>query len=252
SRFHRGSTPMAWRATLSFRAVTALALAPAAARADADLEAQREQAIKAAVKKVAPSVVMIETSGGTDVIATGPRGPQVRKGYGPTTGVIVAPDGYVISSAFNFANKPTSIVVRIPGQKEGLVAKTVAPDTTRMLTLLKVEAKDLPVPMPAPKGGLKVGQTGLALGRTLEPSVEKSPSISKGIVSAVGRIWGKAVQTDAKVSPTNYGGPLIDLEGRVIGILVPLSPRADAQTAGLEWCDSRLRVALPLGDGHAV
>src|SRR5262245_17972334 len=103
---------MAWRATLALAAVAALALAPAA-RAEDDIEALREQATKAAVKKVAPTVVMIETSGGTDVIATGPRGPQVRKGYGPTTGVVVAPDGYIISSAFNFANKPTSIVVRI-------------------------------------------------------------------------------------------------------------------------------------------
>ena len=38
-----------------------------------------------------------------------------------------------------------------------------------------------------------------------------------GILSAVGRIWGKAMQTDAAVSPNNYGGPLVDIRGRVHG-----------------------------------
>ena len=40
-----------------------------------------------------------------------------------------------------------------------------------------------------------------------------------GIVSALQRVWGKAIQTDAKISPVNYGGPLIDIQGRVLGIL---------------------------------
>ncbi|HZT80843.1 MAG TPA: hypothetical protein VFA26_11495, partial [Gemmataceae bacterium] len=122
---------MSWRAPLPLLAAAVLALAPAARAADDDLETLRFQAIRAAAGKVAPSVVQIETSGGTDIISAGPRGQQARKGYGPTTGVVVSPDGYIISSAFNFANKPTSIFVRIPGQKEALVAKNVATDMTR-------------------------------------------------------------------------------------------------------------------------
>src|SRR5207244_8420137 len=55
------------------------------------------------------------------------------------------------------------------GQKERLPAKIVATDQTRMLTLLKVEAKGLPVPVPAPKKDLKVGHWGIAVGRTLDP-----------------------------------------------------------------------------------
>ena len=50
------------------------------------------------------------------------------------------------------------------------------------------------------------------------------PQVSVGIISAKNRIWGKAIQTDAKISPSNYGGPLIDLQGRVLGVLVPMSP----------------------------
>src|SRR5262249_60057022 len=131
-------------------------------------------------------------------------------------------------------------------------AKMVATDTTRMIALLKIEATGLPVPVAAPKKEIKIGQTALALGRTLEPDLNKSPSVSEGIISAVERIWGKALQTDAKVSPTNYGGPLVDLEGRVMGILVPASPHAEGETAGIEWYDSGIGFAVPLEDGFAV
>jgi serine protease Do len=69
-----------------------------------------------------------------------------------------------------------------------------------------------------------------------------------GIISARGRIWGKAVQTDAKVSPSNYGGPLVDLQGRVFGILVPLSPSSQHELAGAEWYDGGIGFAVPLED----
>ena len=190
--------------------LAALALALPAARADDDLDDLKEKAIKAAVARVAPCVVQIETPGGTDMVQSAGGG-MIRRGIGPTSGLIVSADGYIISSAFNFANKPATIVVSVPGQKERYVAKVVATDQTRMLTLLKIEAAGLPVPAPAPKADIKIGQTALAVGRTLPDSIDEPPSVSVGIISALGRIWGKAMQTDAKVSPTNYGGPLVDL-----------------------------------------
>jgi serine protease Do len=109
-------------------ALAALA-APGPARAQT-LDELQEKAVKAAVRKVAPAVVKIETSGGTEVVrAGGPRG-IIRRGSGPTSGLIVSADGYVISSAFNFANKPATIRVTIPGIKERKVARvteTVSP-----------------------------------------------------------------------------------------------------------------------------
>src|SRR5262249_11704508 len=150
-------------------------------------------------------------------------------------GLVVSEDGYIISSAFNFANKPTSIFIAVPGQKERFVAKVVATDHTRMLTLLKIDAKGLPLQTATPKSEIRVGQTALAVGRTLAVDTETPPSVSVGIVSAIERIWGKCIQSDAKISPTNYGGPLLDIQGRVIGVLVPASPRAEGETAGFEW-----------------
>jgi serine protease Do len=230
-------------------------LALVAVRADDDLDELQEKAVKSAVKTVAPCVVKIETSGGTEVVKSGPRG-AIRRGIGPTTGLIVRADGYVISSAFNFANKPSTIRVAIPGFKERKVAHVVANDTTRMLTLLKIvdlpAGTKLPVPTPAPKADIAIGNTAVAVGRTLTPDADGMPSVSVGIISALDRIWGKAIQTDAKVSPVNYGGPLVDLEGRVQGVLVPASPQAEGETAGFEWYDSGIGFAIPLTDINAV
>jgi serine protease Do len=233
--------------------VTLAALWPSVARGQGVNEAY-ERAVKEAAAKAAPFVVKIETAGGRELLggasAIGP-GAGVRKGIGPTTGVVVDRDGYIISSTFNFANKPTDIFVTVPG-RDRLVARVVANDTTRMLTLLKVDAADLPVPTAVPKSEIQVGQSAIALGRTLDPEVTRPPSIALGIVSATGRIWGKAIQTDAKVSPVNYGGPLVALDGRVLGILVPASPRGETEIAGLEWYDSGIGFAIPLEDVFAA
>lgn len=218
-----------------------------------DVNGANEEAMRSAAAAAAPGVVKIETAGGLEVVGggkkDGPGGaPGVARGTGPTTGLVVGADGYVITSSFNFANKPTDIFVTVPGRPRRLVARVVAADQTRMLTLLKVDAKDLPVPTPFPKKDAKVGQWALALGRTLDPDVNHLPSVSVGIVSATGRLWGKALQTDAKVSPANYGGPLVAIDGRVMGILVPASTRSEGETAGFEWYDSGIGFAIPLED----
>ena len=90
-----------------------------------ELDSANEQAIQSAVAKVAPSVVLIETVGGSERIGSADRG--VRKGTGPTTGVVVAADGYIITSAFNFANKPTAITVGVPAGASGSSPKSWRP-----------------------------------------------------------------------------------------------------------------------------
>lgn len=214
-----------------------------------DLDASLEATTKAALAKIAPSVVQVRTVGGSEFVG---KRETVQRGVGPTTGLIVSEDGYILSSSFNFANKPAAITVIIPGRKEPLAAKVVAEDQTRMLTLLKVEATGLPVPTPSPREQLKIGQWAMAVGRTWSDTQNTMPSASIGIVSALHRVWGKALQTDAKVSPVNYGGPLVDLQGRVIGVLVPLAPRGESETAGVEWYDSGIGFAVPMADVLAV
>lgn len=234
----------------------ALVAAPAPAQPRPDVNEATERAMKAASAKVAPAVVKIETAGGTELIKEvpkkGPPGappePGVRKGVGPTTGLVVSADGYIVSSAFNFANRPTDIFVTVPGRPQRLVAKVVATDQTRMLTLLRVDATDLPVPEPFPKAEVEIGAWSLSLGRTLDNNADRPPSVSAGIISATNRIWGKAFQTDAKTSPVNYGGPLVSIDGRVFGVIVPASNRADGEAAGVDVYDGGIGFAVPFED----
>lgn len=205
----------------------------------AELVQLEEQAIQRAAASAAPWVVRIETLGGLETV-----GRQLTT-QGPTTGVIVSPDGYILSSAFNFVQMPASILVTLPDGKRH-PAKLVARDQSRMLVLLKVKVDQaLPTPTIVDRDELRVGQWAIGLGRTYDGTL---PSVSAGIISATNRVWGRAVQTDVKVSPANYGGPLIDLRGRLIGILVPLSPRAQSAVAGAEWYDSGIGFAVPLSD----
>ena len=216
--------------------ICSLSSSPPCGAADSDAY---DVVIKGAVDKVAPSVVQIQTTGGRERIG------RMLVGTGPTTGLIVSADGYILSSAFNFVQQPSSIVVVLPdGSKKA--ARLVARDRSRMLVMLKINVdQPLSPPVPVPRNELRVGQWAVAVGRTFESA---APNISIGILSAIDRIWSKAIQTDAKVSPTNYGGPLVDVEGRVFGILVPLSPQQQTEVAGAEWYDSGIGFAIPLVD----
>src|ERR1051325_6618381 len=172
-----------------FTVLAAFAICLCAARVQAqdDLNDMVEKMTKAAAHKAGPSVVQIETRGGTDMVIAGPKGQQFRKAFGPTTGVVVG-EGYIITSAYNFLNNPTTIVVRVEGLKgEPLVATRVATDKSRMLTLLKVDIKNLVLPAHVPNKDMREGQSSIALGRALDAKMDKSPAINVGVISALGR-----------------------------------------------------------------
>ncbi len=213
-----------------------------AVAAGADLDELEQQAIAAAVDAAKDSVVQIRTIGGIDQL----EGQTLAQG--PTTGVIISEDGLIVSSAFNFAQQPSSILVRLP-DGEQRSARIIGRDDNRMLVLLQVESTGkLMAAEPAPVDEIRPGDWSIALGRSFNP---EETSISVGVVSALNRMHGRAIQTDANVSANNYGGPLIDLEGRVIGILVPMAPQAPGAgeanvTAGSEFYDSGIGFAVPL------
>ncbi len=202
-----------------------------------------EAAFRAATERVAASVVRLETVGGAE------RAEGVVFGEGPTTGLIIDADGYVVSSEFNFLRRPDSILVRLAdGRRKA--AGLVATDHSRKLVLLKIELDEnekgkLPLPEFVARDKIRVGQWAIAVGRAFDG---EQPNISVGVASAVNRIWGKAVQTDAKISPNNYGGPLVDIHGRVMGVLTPLSPEGNSAADALAWYDSGIGFAVPAAD----
>lgn len=244
-----------------------LTLAPTAAAAGKQAQATdarllTAKAFRAAAATVRPSVVRIETYGGVfdpEPSAPQPPGPggrpaprprrpraAARPGEGPTTGLIVSPDGLILTSTFAFVREPPIITVALADGSRH-VARLLGRDETRRLCLLKIDgAGDLPVPASVPRERLRVGQWAVAVGVGYGAA---QPAVSAGIVSAVHRIFGRAVQTDANLSPANYGGPLVDIDGRVIGLCVPLSPMPRAGGGGgMRWYDSGIGFAVPLAD----
>ena len=224
---------------LALLALTAPQWTAARAQSADDLLAEEQAAFAAAAQAVAPVVVQIETFGGLERIG------QELVSEGPTTGTVIGKDGWIISSLYSFRQQPASILVSLADGTRA-PAKIVARDHSRELALLKVESKqELAVAEACPKDEVSVGQWAIALGRTFE---RDSVSQSVGIISALDRAYGRAMQTDAKVSPVNYGGPLIDLQGRVIGILAPISPGAILEGDSSQLYDSGVGFAVPLVD----
>ena len=204
---------------------------------------EEENAFRAAVARVAPSVVRIEPAG---VSAAGlSSGSEATPDGNASTGLVVDAAGWTVATSFAVPRDvDAAILVLADGRR--LAARVVGRDLTRSLVLLKSE----PIPgavavEAAPRGGLEPGQWTIAVGRAWRAT---EPSVAVGVLSAVHRAWGRAVQTDASVSPLNYGGPLIDIAGRVIGILAPLPADTAGMMRGTELYDAGIGFAVPLED----
>ena len=214
-----------------------LAVAPATLADDLD------ESVRAAVGEVAPSTVRIRTIGA-------PGQDNLPVSSSVTTGVVISDKREILTSVFGFSTGPAAVFVEDATGKR-VAAKVVATDHVRKLVLLQCDDGQFTRATYSQKAWPSVGEWSAALGR-LYPVAD--PATSLGIVSAVGRIHGLAIQTDAKISPVNYGGPLINLEGEVTGILVPLAP-SDSGTqirAGVQWYDSGIGFAIPIQEALQV
>ena len=167
--------------------------------------------------------------------------PGFQKAEGPTTGVILSADGFIVTSAWNFESKPTVVTVTT-GDGKTTAARLLGVDRAAGLALLKIDREGLPAATFLDPKTVEVGAWAFAVGRALD----KRADVKYGIVSAKNRIEGNALQTDAATSPSNYGGPLVDLEGRVYGIIVPLG--AQGEDANPNWYDSGIGFATPIRD----
>ena len=227
------------RITIMYKFVAALlgllVLSNTFVNAQNDLLEREEKALQAAVMKASPSVIQLELVGGLE-----------SQELGPVSGLAVTTDGFVLASAAMIPENITSILATTPSGKRA-AAKVISHDYSRNLVLLKVNTEETyPLLEAIPKDEIIVGQWSIALGRTFSREFTNQ---SVGIISASNRVWGKAIQSDAKISPANYGGPLIDIHGRVFGILTPLTPNPQGgQSDGSEWYDSGIGFAVPIAD----
>lgn len=200
------------------------------------------KAFRAAAEQIRPSLVTIEAYGGVASVQ-GKIGGIKSQGEGNTTGVIVSADGYIVTSTFNFIQKPPVITV-VTSDNQRHTARLMGQDKIRKICLLKVDGvAGLPLPEIVDPEKVTVGQWAISVGLGYG---DTSPALSTGVISAKNRIGGKAVQTDANISPANYGGPLIDIHGRMFGICVPMDPQSQAVGAGVQWYDSGIGFAVPI------
>lgn len=141
------------------------------------------------------------------------------------SGVIISPDGYIISNNHVVAGANKLEVVL--SNKKSYVATLVGTDPNTDISLLKIEEKGLPYLNFANSDNIEVGQWVLAVGNPLG----LNSTVTAGIVSAKGRgigilsSQGKAanpiesfIQTDAAINPGNSGGALVNVNGDLIGI----------------------------------
>ena len=109
--------------------------------------------------------------------------------------------------------------------------EVVGSDEATDVAVIRVNASDLPAAELGDSETLRVGQFVLAIGNAL--ALPGGPTVSMGVLSAKGRplpgtdfIFEGLLQTDAAVNPGNSGGPLADLDGRIIGITTMMIPYA--------------------------
>jgi serine protease Do len=211
---------------------------PAAAAVDETLEVAEQRAFQAAAERGAASTVRIEVAGETGAA-------EDRDAGGLSTGLVVGRDGWIVTSSFAVRPGTAGVIVVLPdGSRHA--AKVVGGDPSRKVVLLKIEPpRPLVEPEVAAKADMQVGQWTLGLGYGWGGD---TPGMAVGVLSAVDRSWGKGVQTDASISPANYGGPLLDIRGRVVGMLAPLAAESAGMVTGSELYDAGIGFAVPLED----
>ncbi|TWU32919.1 Periplasmic serine endoprotease DegP precursor [Novipirellula artificiosorum] len=202
---------------------------------DAEYRRAMAAAVRATAQRVLPSIVVIEIVGGTGV-AHG----EVEQDA-PTSGVVVDSEGHILASNIVIRRPSATLLVMLPdGTRHA--AKVVAKDHHRDLVLLKIDTESSLAPIDLPAAtNRQVGQTVVAVGRY---GADASPLVSRGVLSGEDRLDGIALQADARVSPSFYGGVLVDLYGNPLGVLIPAVAEGGAEDA-TSWYDSGIAFAIP-------
>ncbi|MBI5430820.1 MAG: DegQ family serine endoprotease [Nitrosomonadales bacterium] len=145
----------------------------------------------------------------------GPQGGQPTHGLG--SGFIISPDGVILTNA-HVVDGADEVVVKLTDKRE-FKAKVIGTDKPSDVSVLKVDAKDLPVVRIGDTQKARVGEWVVAIGSPF--GFENS--VTAGIISAKSRSlpnegYVPFLQTDVAINPGNSGGPLFNMNGEVIGI----------------------------------
>jgi S1-C subfamily serine protease len=167
------------------------------------------------VAKVGPAVVHVRVR--KKVSRRGPVPPGME---GSGSGVIITPDGYIVTNSHVIEDAGNVEVDMADGTTYH--AEAIGQDTATDIALLRISGSGLPMASLGDSAKLRVGQLAVAVGNPLG----FQSTVTAGVISALGRslrsrtgrLIENVIQTDAALNPGNSGGPLVDSRGYVIGI----------------------------------
>jgi putative serine protease PepD len=185
--------------------------------------------IASIIAKVEPAVVAITTN------------------LGAGTGFVITPDGYIVTNNHVIDGASRINVAFSNGDEK--TAKLVGREAASDLAVLKVDGSGLATVELGNSDAVQPGDEVVAIGNAL--ALEGGLSITRGIISGLHRTvdtdTGSSLvgllQTDAAINPGNSGGPLVDADGRVIGINTAIANPASAQDVGF---------AIPISNAQPV
>jgi serine protease DegQ len=192
----------------------------------------------AAAKRASPAVVSITASRASTQrphsddpmfrFFFGDRAQQMpeERQFGLGSGVIVSPDGYLLTN--NHVIDGADDVEVLLGDGRSAKARTIGADPESDIAVLKIDLDKLPVIVFGDVDRLQVGDVVLAIGNPFGVG----QTVTSGIVSALGRnslginIFENFIQTDAAINPGNSGGALVDASGNLLGINTAIYSRS--------------------------
>jgi serine protease Do len=210
-------------------AVPSTAAAPSSAVVNA--VANETADLTEVVAAATPSVVTITA----DSVSTDRFSPFSVPTSGVGSGIVLSPDGYILTNRHVVADSTALTVELEDGSQYPGTVVSISDDED--LALIKIDASGLTPARIASSSTLQVGQTAVAIGSPLGTFTE---TVTKGIVSAVDRTitvtdestgrpetLSGLIQTDAAINSGNSGGPLLDASGAVIGVNTAVSSEAE-------------------------
>ncbi len=207
------------------------------------------EAVSGVVERVSPAVVHVSVKqAGKDN-----RG-RSRDSEGGGSGVIIAPDGYIVTNCHVVERATEITVITYEGMR--CLAQLIGKDAATDLALIRIGASGLPAVMFGDSSRLRAGQVAIAIGSPLG----FQRTVTAGVVSALGRsmrsmsgrLIEEVIQTDAALNPGNSGGPLVDSRGRLVGINTAIIQMAQGICFAIPVNTVRRVVAQLFSQGRVV
>jgi len=200
-----------------------------------------DRALVKAAQKVLPCITTVNLAAGFKA-GEGVEGP---KDEGIGAGLIVSTNGLILTSAHVVRGAgPVKVTL---ADRRSYCGVLVASDVESDLAVIRIDAENLPVVEWGDSSKLAVGQMVLTVGSPFG----LSRTVTMGIVSAVGRTnvgiidYEEFIQTDAPINPGSSGGPVVDIQGRVVGITTAMASRGgSSQGVGFAVPSNSARIIL--------